>query len=404
MSRLQAGQIATLVLGIAFLVLLTNAGARFAIGVLIPPMEADLGWTRSTLSASVALFMVVTALALPISGRMVDRLGAFRVLVFGVSMAGVALAFMSRVASPLEGVFVYGVLFALGSAATSITPVGVLLNRWFPTRTGMANAVAISGMGIGQLVVVSVLSAHLAALGWRQAFVFMSLGTLVCLVPLIVVSRFASADTTTPTNVRANAATPSPIAKPATLSRVFASPRIWLVLVVYAICGAQDFFVATHFVAFALGEGVASEAAGNTLALMGLSGLMGVLIAGYAADKYGPELPTAVCFGARILVFSVFWSSPNENWIFVAALLYGATFWVTAPLTVVFAGTLGGAAMLGTLSGLITMVHHLAGGAGVLVGGRVFDALGSYESAMAILLALSILGVVLTLALRSPKR
>ena len=141
-------------LAVCFLVLLFSGGARFAIGLLLHPMAHDLSWSRSTLSLSVTVFMVLSACALPLVGHLVDRFGARAVLAVSVLATALALAAMSLVESPWEALLVYGVVFALGCAGTSITPVGVLLSRWFPHRMGMANSIAISGMGVGQLLVI----------------------------------------------------------------------------------------------------------------------------------------------------------------------------------------------------------------------------------------------------------
>ena len=183
------------------------------------------------------------------------------------------------------------------------------------------------------------------------------------------------------------------------MAEALASRRLWLLLVVYAICGFQDFLVATHVVAFALDEGVDRLLAGNMLAFMGLAGLAGVLIAGILNDRFGPGVPTVLCFVVRIVLCAIVLYSREPAAIVSAALLYGATFWITAPLVVVFARELSGSALLGTVSGLITMVHHAMGGIGALVGASIFDLYGSYDRAIVALLALSVLAFVLSLPL-----
>ena len=50
----------------------------------------------------------------------------------------------------------------------------VLLSRWYPHRMGMANGIAISCMGVGQLLVISVLAVQLTSLGWRGSFLTMA--------------------------------------------------------------------------------------------------------------------------------------------------------------------------------------------------------------------------------------
>ena len=168
------------------------------------------------------------------------------------------------------------------------------------------------------------------------------------------------------------------------------------------MCGFQDFLVATHMVAFALDEGVDTLLAGNMLAFMGLTGLAGVLLAGVLNDRFGPVFPTALCFALRIALCALVLFSREPAAIVTAALLFGLTFWMTAPLAVVFARESASLALLGTLIGLITMVHHVAGGVGALFGASVFDAYGSYSRAFAAMLVLSVVAFVLTLAL--PRR
>ncbi len=383
--------IARLLLVACFLVLMFNGGARFAIGLLLRPMTEELEWSRSTLSLSVMLFMLLSASALPLVGRLVDRAGAGVVLGWAVAISAAGLAAMSLVHHVGEALFFYGVVFALGSAGMSITPVGVLLARWYPHRVGMANSIAISGMGVGQLLVVSVLAAWLGALGWRGAFLALGVATLVCVLPPVLAAGRAARTERPPE--------PPAGGGGARFSALLASKRLWLLLVIYAICGFQDFLVATHIVAYARDEGVGALLAGNMLAFMGLTGLAGVLLTGLLNDRFGPILPTAICFLLRVLLFLLLLAS-REPWAIVtAALVYGVTFWITAPLTVVFAREIAGPALLGALTGFITMIHHMAGGFGALAGASVFDLYGSYMGAFVGMLVLSAIALALTLAL-----
>ncbi len=75
--------------------------------------------------------------------------------------------------------------------------------------------------------------------------------------------------------------------------------KFWLLLGVYAICGLDDFFVTTHVVAFAQDRGVDAFLAGNLLALMGLTGVIGLMVAGAFSDRSGPVWPTAIWRSSR---------------------------------------------------------------------------------------------------------
>lgn len=390
------GALPMLVMG--FVVLLFNSGARNSMGLMLHPMVTDLGWSRTTLSAVVTVFMIVSASALPFTGRLVDRIGARSVLLFGVTVSGVAVASMSLIATPWQAFLCYGLLFALGSAATSITPIGVLLSQWYPQRLGMANSIAISGMGVGQLLIIGALSAQLEEIGWRGAFLWLGVA-MVVLLPLVWFTGRQGAPSQPAIDIGARPST----AGDTTLRQALRRKPVWLLLVIYAVCGFQDFLIATHMVALAVDEQVGQGVAGNMLAFMGLAGLVGVLLTGWINDRLGPWWPTGLCFIIRTVIFAAMIVSRDPVVIVTVGLIYGFTFWITAPLTVVFARHYCGLALLGTISGLITMVHHAMGGLGAVYAARVFDASGSYQPAIWTMLALSLFGMLLTALLSRDK-
>jgi predicted MFS family arabinose efflux permease len=139
--------------------------------------------------------------------------------------------------------------------------------------------------------------------------------------------------------------------------------------------------------------------AGNLLAFMGLTGLLGLLATGLASDRAGPAWTSALAFAARVAVFGLIAVDQSTVSIAVFALVFGATFMVTAPMTVLFVRDHFGMKHLGALTGLITMVHQIFGGIGAWGGALIFDATGTYDAAFVLALAVSALALALTLAL-----
>jgi predicted MFS family arabinose efflux permease len=102
-------------------------------------------------------------------------------------------------------------------------------------------------------------------------------------------------------------------------------------------------------------------------------------------------------------VFGLLMVDQSTLSVAVFALVFGATFLVTAPLTVVFVSQSFGHRHLGALTGLITMVHQICGGIGAYVGAAVFDATRSYDRAFQLMLLLSLLALLLSLLLARPR-
>ena len=82
-----------------------------------------------------------------------------------------------------------------------------------------------------------------------------------------------------------------PTPQPLTIRQALTSRPFLLLVGIYSVCGFQDFFVATHIVAFAQDQGVGDVLAGNLLAWMGVMGLLGVFVAGIMADASARRVP-----------------------------------------------------------------------------------------------------------------
>jgi predicted MFS family arabinose efflux permease len=383
---------ATVVLAAGFLVLFMGGGGRLAVGLTLKPIVEQFGWVRSDLGAAVALFMVVSAFATFAAGHLVDRVSPRAVLGGGLFISGIGIGLMSAMSAPWHALALYGVVYAIGNGAASIVPVGVMVMRALPNRAGLATALAMSGMSAGQLVVIAAMTAVLTSLSWPSVYLLLGAAHLALLPAL-----FFAIPKLPPGHAQ--------MVRPGdglSLGEAARTRQFWLLIAIYAICGFDDFFVTTHVVAFAQDRGVDIFLAGNLLALMGLTGLLGVIGGGLFSDRAGPVWPTTITFVARVAVFGLVLADQSAVSVAIFALVFGATFLVTAPLTVVFVAESFGARNLGSLTGLITMVHQICGGIGAYLGAAVFDLTGTYNAAFVAMLAASLIALVLTLLLHRP--
>ena len=391
-----------LILAAGFLILFFSGGSRFAFGLMLKPMSEDLDVSRSTLSLAVTMFMVVSAVAMPFVGRLVDRWSLRGTIAIGAGIAAAGLVLLGQVQNSWQVFIVYGLIYALGNSGTSIAPVVVMVSQWFIERRGVATSMAVSGNAIGQLFIVAALASLLVAIGWRSSFTILAIANVAVLLPLtLLVVRPGP-----PAPESATPASPGsePPPQPLSLRQALSSRPFLLLVGIYSICGFQDFFVATHIVAFAQDKGVGDVLAGNLLAWMGVMGLLGVLVAGVMADALGASRPTALCFVMRIGIFALILLFQGTPAILVFGLLYGFTFLITAPLTVVFLGNIYGPHRLGTLTGTVSMIHQITGGLGAFAGGWIYDLTGTYNIAFVLMLALSLAATALTLVVREPLR
>jgi predicted MFS family arabinose efflux permease len=378
------------VLAVGFLVMFVGSGARFAFGLTLKPMADEFVLGRGMLGTTVAVYYFVTAVCMFLAGRLIDRYEARNVLAIGlgVSAAGVGLIALAR--EPWHLLALYGVVFAVGNGIASITPVSILVTRLYPSRAGAANGIISAGMSAGQLFMIAAMAFVLVATGWRSVYVWMGLAHLALLPLLLAIPRADASDERAAQCKRDGLSL-----RDATRTR-----RFWLLLAIYAVCGLGDFFVSTHIVAFAQDKGVETLLAGNLLAMMGLTALVGALWSGNAYDRHGLVWPLLACFLIRIASMGLLLVSQSTAAVTVFTLAFGITFLMTAPLTVIAVRNAFGTAHLGTITGFIIMVHHGCGGIGAWLGGVVFDLHGRYDAAFALVLAASLAAAWLVWQLR----
>jgi MFS family permease len=401
------------VLAASFFILFFQAGARFSFGIMFKPMAAEMGWNRASISSAYFLNTVFFALTLSIAGKLYDRYGPRWVILVSTVLLAAGYISISQVYSLWQFHLFYGVLSAVGIGGASVPLFGALMSKWFARRRGLAISLALSGYCMGQFVLVPVINWFVLNYGWRFSYVLMGLIILAAnsLLVLMVIKGdpedmglkpygYDLVDTAAALE-KSNDAIPQP--NDLSLMQASKTRSFWFFLLSMFICGSGDFLVAAHLVPLVTDYGVSPTSAANMMAWFGLMSLGGILIAGPAADLIGNKIPIALTFFLRLIVFLMILKYPNPITFFIFAICFGFTLLVTAPLITTLVGRLYGFTHLGLISGFITTIHHLGGGFWAFMGGALFDKTGSYQIAFTLSVALAVIAIISTLAIKEKR-
>ena len=116
---------------------------------MLKPMSEDLDVSRSTLSLAVTMFMVVSAVAMPFVGRLVDRWSLRGTIAIGAVIAAAGLALMGQVHYSWQVFLVYGVVLCPRQLGDIHRSGGGEVSQWFVERRGIATSTAVSGTPSG---------------------------------------------------------------------------------------------------------------------------------------------------------------------------------------------------------------------------------------------------------------
>ena len=154
-----------------------------------------------------------------------------------------------------------------------------------------------------------------------------------------------------------------------------------LLIMGFFVCGFHVTFIALHLPADLMFKGISAEVAGWSLAIIGVTNIIGTLSFGWLGTKVKKPIPLASIYLMRSLTITIFVLSPPSATV---AILFGAVIgilWLaTVPMTNAIILAFIGPKYLATLSGICFICHQLGAVLGAWLGGKFFDIYGSYEN------------------------
>src|SRR3954454_16607304 len=128
---------AWVIAAVSFLTLITAAGFRATVGVLIVPLQDEFGWSRATIGFAVAINLVVYGLGGPFAAAFVDRYGVRRVITVAVLGIALGAGLSTLMTAPWQLDILWGIVNPAATGAISVPLGAIIANRWFVRRRGL---------------------------------------------------------------------------------------------------------------------------------------------------------------------------------------------------------------------------------------------------------------------------
>ncbi|WP_342770285.1 MULTISPECIES: OFA family MFS transporter [unclassified Methanoculleus] len=183
--------------GLVALGLLINLclGSIYSWSVFVSPLAAYFTATlgREVTAGEVLLpfsvFLAFFAVAMPLTGKYIERYGPRRVTIVGGLLTGLGWLLASTATSVEALYVVYGVIGGLGVGIAYGVPVAVA-TRWFPDRRGLAVGLTLLGFGFSAFVTANAAGALIAAYGVMATFRVFGAALIAVLVLAALPLRF----------------------------------------------------------------------------------------------------------------------------------------------------------------------------------------------------------------------
>jgi MFS family permease len=341
-------------------------GGLGLITVLMPSIEADLGWTRSDTSLGYAASTAGIAIGGAVWGRLSDRLDLRALLAIGGACMIASLFALSAVhslavfylANAIYGGFGFSAVYSLLISTSS---------EWFPRRRGAVVGLVTAGGALGQGIVPLLASMLNDAMGWRLAY-----AGIGCMA--LIVHSFALPWLRWPGGTKAVGA--HSVGR-LTVQRSINANVLLLCLAAFFCCMCMGIPL-VHMASF-IGMVCGSPSLGvNSLATAMIAGAVGRVCFGLIADRTGPLKAYALASFLQslcVVLFPLFGSSMSFlalSAVFGFGFAGNMTCFTLCVRQAVPAHKFGGAI------GMVMMVAWAGMASGGYLGAVLYDAFASY--------------------------
>jgi MFS family permease len=381
------------------LTLFVGAGARSAPGVFIVPVEIDTGWSRSAISFAGSVGLLMLGAAGPLSGWLINRFGARRIMLAGLALTSLSMVASSFIHELWQLILLWGALSGMGTGIIGSVIGPSVANRWFFSQRSLIVGIFGASTSAGLLIFNKLLLEMEQGLGWRTSSLWLGAIVALCVLPVLVWMRNKPEDVgilpygaTTPLPASHNQVDGS------VMQRALRSPEFWLLTSTFFVCGAtSNGLIGMHFIAHATDHGIAKSVAGNTMALMGLMNFVGTIASGWLTDRYDPRKLLCVYYALRGASLFLLPSVTDDLGLSAFAILFGLDYIATVPPTTALVADNFGRRNVGVIYGWIFFAHQIGAASAGWLGGIARDSLGNYVLAFLTAGVIALMAALLSL-------
>ena len=380
----------------AFAVMFVTFGCTYAFTAFFASLQESFGASRGALSWVFSIAASLYFLLGAVSGPLADRFGPRPVILFGTTAVGLGLIAAGAAQSIAQIYAAYALGVGIGVGFSYVPAIGAV-QRWFVTRRGFASGLAVSGIGLGTLVMPPLTDWLIASHGWRNAYFVLGGMCLVAggAAALLIDASPQRHGFLPDGGVAAESDGPARPIEGLSVRDALASRPFALLYGSAFLISIGLFTPFVHLTPFAEDRGVPRALAVALFALVGLGSTLGRFVIGGLADRLGRRRSLgAMYLGVGLAM--LWWLSSTQPWqIGLFALVFGTCyggFVALAPALIVdYFGPRNASSIIG--------VSYTAVAVGTLIGpplaGYAFDLYGSYALPIALSAVVALMAAVL---------
>jgi MFS family permease len=369
------------------------AFTNYTQGFFVGPVTSEFGWTPSQFFLSYTVLMCLGLITGPMIGSLVSKYGIRTLGIIGLLGHAFGYVLISLNNGSLLLWYLSFALLAVLSAGSLPIIWTTVLNGYFKEHRGKAIGITMAGTGLGAFLFPPAVEFVMSNYGWRAAYRAVAVGAMLFALPLVIV--FFKEKITTQINEKS-----TEWEWGYTRKEAMKTYRFWILGAVLFITAIVIVGLLSNFKRIMTEQGLDSTTIVQIASVLGLTIIIGRVLAGVLVDKFWAPGVAASFFILPVIGVMILLNVEMSITLgFFIAVLIGLAAGAELDLLAYLTSKFFGAAHYPTVFGTIFAFFAVGAGLGPPVYGAVAHATGGYSTILQISVGLLIVCIILFLSL-----
>jgi MFS family permease len=401
--------------GVALVIFIVGGSFVHSFGVLLPEIAGEFEWERAEVSLALTLGILAFGLPSPLFGILVNRYGPRSVIILGNALAALGIAGI-YLTQEVWHLYLFYILIGLGGGLGGYIASATVINNWFIRRRPLALGIFQAFSGLGGFVFPPLVTALIAAIGWRTAW--LALAGIILVIPVfiggvilvrnkpedmgLVPDGMASDAFLDHEKTQAHASAEGNQSEWRTF-RLLRTRTPWFIGGFAASNTFTFGTLVTHQIAYLQDIGFSPMTAASTLSVMSICSLIGSLGVGFLALRFNVRYLASGAFIVQLAALVILLTTEELSLLYLFAILVGLSSGSITATMPMFVGAYYPREHYAQVLGVVFPFQIVSNAGAATIAGLVFDATSSYTPAFIAASVLSLAGVFFAFIARRPR-
>lgn len=373
----------------------------YAVSLLTQPVQESFDVGVEMVMYSLTCGTFIGLVTMPIVGVMLDKLSVRILFGAGIVLFAFGLWLLGQSTTIVQYIVIFGITMSLANALAGSMISSAVVSRWFTENRGKALGVAATGTSVGGILVPGMITFWLPDYGWRGTVENLAIVLVVIVLPVVLwaIRSWPSEVGIQQPQQRGSGGSASPAAQLG-LKDIVSNPNFWWLSTSLGLLFSSYSAVLSNLTPYATQLGHGKESASGLIMVIAVSGLLGKLLFGMAADLLSHKLALWAAQSLLAIGFAVLAVEPSYPMIVLACVSIGLAAGGMLPVWGALTADIFGLQSYGRAFGLMAPIITVLVMMGFPLAGRLYDVTGSFSLCLWIFSAMMAVAATLLVPLR----